>query len=91
MLYACRHEMFPLYKAQRSPTPPAVTEGARQVRDLIRVMGIPEIIIPGVEADDAIGTLATRGIREGFQVAIASPDKVSETEKELLHLLASIC
>lgn len=83
--------MFPLYKAQRSPTPPAVTEGARQVRDLIRVMGIPEIIIPGVEADDAIGTLATRGIREGFQVAIASPDKVSETEKELLHLLASIC
>ena len=78
--------MFPLYKAQRSPTPPAVTEGARQVRDLIRVMGIPEIIIPGVEADDAIGTLATRGIREGFQVAIASPDKVSETEKEKTRL-----
>ena len=69
--------MFPLYKAQRSPTPPAVTEGARQVRDLIRIMGIPEIIIPGVEADDAIGTLAIRGIREGFHVAIASPDKVS--------------
>jgi len=69
--------MFPLYKAQRTPTPPAVTEGARQVRDLIRVMGIPEIIIPGVEADDAIGTLAVRGIREGFHVAIASPDKVS--------------
>ena len=69
--------MFPMYKAQRAPTPPAVTEGAKQVRDLIRVMGIPEIIIPGVEADDAIGTLAMRGIREGFQVAIASPDKVS--------------
>ncbi len=65
-----------MYKAQRAPTPPAVTEGARQVHDLIRVMGIPEIIIPGVEADDAIGTLAMRGIREGFQVAIASPDKV---------------
>ncbi len=74
--------MFPMYKAQRAPTPPAVTEGARQVRDLIRVMGIPEIIIPGVEADDAIGTLALRGIREGFQVAIASPDKVSGKGKE---------
>ncbi|KAL0017941.1 hypothetical protein WJX77_007314 [Trebouxia sp. C0004] len=70
-----RHEMFPLYKAQRTPTPPAVTEGARQVRDLIRIMGIPEIIIPGVEADDAIGTLAIRGLRDGFHVAIASPDK----------------
>ena len=82
LLPACRHEMFPMYKAQRAPTPPAVTEGARQVRDLIRVMGIPEIIIPGVEADDAIGTLAMRGIREGFQVAIASPDKVSKKEKK---------
>ena len=40
-------------------------------------MGLVELGVPGVEADDVIATLATRAKREGFQVAIASPDKVS--------------
>ncbi len=40
-------------------------------------MGLPELRVPGVEADDVIGTVATRAIDAGFHVAIASPDKVS--------------
>ena len=81
--------MYPGYKGQRPPTPPAITEAAKQVRYLIRVMGISEVIVPGVEADDVIGTLAIRGINEGFHVAIASPDKVSQARlhKLTVHLL----
>lgn len=73
----CRHEMYPGYKGQRPPTPEAITEAVKQLRDLIRVMGIREIIVPGIEADDVIGTVANNALEEGLQVAIASPDKVS--------------
>ena len=72
-----RHEMYPGYKGQRPPTPEPITEAVKQLRDLIRVMGIPEIIVPGIEADDVIGTVAVRALKEGLQVVIASPDKVS--------------
>ena len=74
---ACRHEMYPGYKGQRPPTPEPITEAVKQLRDLICVMGIPEIIVPGIEADDVIGTVATRALNEGLQVAVASPDKVN--------------
>lgn len=68
--------MYPGYKGQRPPTPEPITEAVKQLRDLIRIMGIPEVIVPGIEADDVIGTVASRAINEGMQVAIASPDKV---------------
>lgn len=68
--------MYPGYKGQRPPTPDSIKEAVKQLQELIRVMGIPELIVPGIEADDVIGTVATRAIREGMQVAIASPDKV---------------
>lgn len=69
--------MYPGYKGQRPPTPEAITEAVKQLRDLIRVMGIQEIIVPGIEADDVIGTVANNALRQGLQVAIASPDKVN--------------
>lgn len=80
----CRHEMYPGYKGQRPPTPEPITEAVKQLRDLIRVMGIQEIIVPGIEADDVIGTVAKNALKEGLQVAIASPDKVS-TEASMFH------
>lgn len=72
--------MYPGYKGQRPPTPEPIREAVKQLRELIRVMGIPEVIVPGIEADDVIGTLATRAVAEGMQVAIASPDKVGSFE-----------
>ena len=80
----CRHEMYPGYKGQRPPTPEPITEAVKQLRDLIRVMGIQEIIVPGIEADDVIGTVANNALKEGLQVAIASPDKVSP-ETSMFH------
>lgn len=68
--------MYPGYKGQRPPTPEPIKEAVNKLRELIRVMGIPEVIVPGIEADDAIGTVATRAVADGMHVAIASPDKV---------------
>lgn len=76
--------MYPGYKGQRPPTPEPITEAVKQLRDLIRVMGIQEIIVPGIEADDVIGTVANNALKEGLQVAIASPDKVSP-ETSMFH------
>ena len=42
----------------------------------MQVLGLAELRVPGVEADDVIGTVATRAVDAGFHVAIASPDKV---------------
>ena len=42
----------------------------------VQVMGIPVLSVPGVEADDVIGTLAVRAVNEGMQAAIVSSDKV---------------
>ena len=40
-----------------------------------QVLGLPVIRVAGVEADDVIGTVATRAVADGFLVAVASPDK----------------
>ena len=42
----------------------------------VQILGVPVMRVAGVEADDVIGTLATRAHADGFVVAIASPDKV---------------
>ena len=72
----CRHELYAGYKGQRPPTPEPISEALKQLRDLLRVMAIPEIVVPGIEADDVIGTISNRALDQGFQVAVVSPDKV---------------
>jgi DNA polymerase-1 len=70
-----RHELFPGYKGQRPPTPEPISEAVPRLKALLQMAGVPQISAAGVEADDVIGTIAIRGIDEGFVVAIASPDK----------------
>ena len=48
-----------------------------QSHGFTQILGLPVMRVAGVEADDVIGTVATRAREEGFVVAIASPDKVS--------------
>ena len=68
--------MFTEYKANRPRMPDEIRVAAPRIRELLGAMGIPLVSVPGVEADDVIGSLATRAISDGFAVAIASPDKV---------------
>ncbi|KAK9829640.1 hypothetical protein WJX72_007035 [[Myrmecia] bisecta] len=69
------NEIYPGYKGQRPPRPLEIGESLPYIRQMLRLMGVHEVTVNGVEADDVIGTLATRAIHAGMLVAIASPDK----------------
>lgn len=70
-----RHELFKEYKGQRPPMPEEIKDAIPQVEEMLEIMSIPMLRVPGVEADDVIGCLATRAVADGFGVAIVSPDK----------------
>lgn len=63
------------YKANRAPMPPDLVEQVTLVHQACEALGVPVITHEGVEADDVIGTLATRAASSGFDVAIVTGDK----------------
>ena len=70
-----RHEMYADYKATRPPMPDELRPQAEMLPELVRLMGWPVLVVPDVEADDVIGTLAKQGEAEGWQVVISTGDK----------------
>jgi len=70
-----RREIFPEYKANRPPAPQELKNQFRYCREFCRAMGIAEFGSNRFEADDIIGTLATRLRNEGFDITIVSADK----------------
>ncbi|MEX1033950.1 MAG: DNA polymerase I [Cellvibrionaceae bacterium] len=70
-----RDEIFAEYKSHRPPMPDELRSQVQAVHDLICAMGLPLLIIEGVEADDVIGTLACQATREGHHVLISTGDK----------------
>ena len=70
-----RHEMFPDYKATRPPMPDDLRPQAEALPDLVRLMGWPVLVIPQVEADDVIGTLAAMAGEAGWNVVVSTGDK----------------
>ncbi|GMH08690.1 hypothetical protein Nepgr_010530 [Nepenthes gracilis] len=70
-----RHTLYPLYKSNRGPTPDTVVQGLQYLKASIKAMSIKVIEVPGVEADDVIGTLAVRSVEDGYKVRVVSPDK----------------
>ncbi|XP_055801161.1 uncharacterized protein LOC129870405 isoform X2 [Solanum dulcamara] len=70
-----RHNMYPSYKSNRSPTPDTIVQGLQFLKASLKAMSIKVIEVAGVEADDVIGTLAVRSVRAGFKVRVVSPDK----------------
>jgi DNA polymerase-1 len=69
-----RHEKYEAYKANRPAPPDDLISQLGDIRELIRVCGIPLVIMPGFEADDLIGT-AARKFEESCRVFIVTPDK----------------
>jgi len=63
-----RHELFQGYKGQRPDTPEEVRAAIPMVKDILTAMGVAEVCVPGVEADDVIGTLAVRGIEASHAI-----------------------
>ncbi len=70
-----RDEMYPEYKANRPSMPDTLREQIEPLHNVIRAMGLPLISIPGVEADDVIGTLAYQASQQGMPVLISTGDK----------------
>ena len=70
-----RHEMFPDYRATPPPMPDDLRPQAEALPDLVRLMGWPVLVIPQVEADDVIGTLAAMAGEAGWNVVVSTGDK----------------
>lgn len=70
-----RSDIYPEYKANRPPMDEDLAKQIQPAFEAIRLEGIPLLQVPGVEADDTIGTLATKAEKEGFKVVIATGDK----------------
>ncbi|CAK9171218.1 unnamed protein product [Ilex paraguariensis] len=69
-----RHTLYPSYKSNRPPTPDTIVQGLQYLKASIKAMSVRVIEfnlkqVPGVEADDVIGTLAARSVDAGFKYA----------------------
>lgn len=70
-----RDEMFKQYKSHRPPMPDDLRKQIQPLHDIIRALGIPLLVIEGVEADDVIGTLAVAASKANQKVLISTGDK----------------
>ncbi len=70
-----RDEIYPEYKAHRSPMPDDLRSQIEPIHEVVRLMGWRVLDVPGVEADDVIGTLAHIAAQQGIEVIISSGDK----------------
>ena len=70
-----RNEMYSEYKANRPPMPDDLRAQIAPLHEMIRAMGLPLISVPGVEADDVIGTLAEKAGKVPREVVISTSDK----------------
>ncbi len=70
-----RDAIYPEYKAQRSPMPDDLRAQIEPIHEVVRLMGWKVLDVPGVEADDVIGTLAVAGASHEVEVIISSGDK----------------
>ena len=70
-----RDELFADYKSHRPPMPDDLRAQIQPIHDIIDAMGLPRLVIEGVEADDVIGTLALQAAEKGMDVIISTGDK----------------
>ena len=70
-----RDELYPEYKANRAPMPDDLRAQVEPMLAVVEALGFPILRVPGVEADDVIGTLATRAAADGIEVEVSTGDK----------------
>jgi DNA polymerase-1 len=70
-----RNEWYPAYKAQRAPMPEDLVAQIEPIHEVVRLLGWPVLEVPGIEADDVIGTLARVAETSGHRVVISTGDK----------------
>ena len=70
-----RDELYAHYKANRPPMPDDLGRQIEPIHELVRALGLPILEVPGVEADDVIGTLCAQAVTLGFEVTMSTGDK----------------
>lgn len=70
-----RHTAYPLYKANRSAAPELVKAALEPLQEILKAFNIPVIMMPGYEADDVIGSMATQWKGNNTQIFMVTPDK----------------
>ena len=70
-----RHEAYAQYKAQREETPEDIRKAVPIIKDILKAYNIPVLEVSGYEADDVIGTLATKAGEKGMTTYMMTPDK----------------
>jgi len=70
-----RDAIYPAYKAQRAPMPDDLRAQIAPIHEMVRLLGMQVLDVPGVEADDVIGTLAVMAAARGMDVVVSSGDK----------------
>jgi DNA polymerase-1 len=70
-----RHELYPLYKANRSETPEDIILSTPWIKRILEAMHIPVLEVAGWEADDVIGTLSVKATEAGYTTFMVTPDK----------------
>src|SRR5512139_566654 len=70
-----RDDWYPEYKAHRTPMPDDLVRQIEPIHEVVRLLGWPVLEVPGIEADDTIGTLARQAAASGHRVIISTGDK----------------
>lgn len=70
-----RNDLYPEYKANRPPMPDDLRSQIAPLHEIVTAMGLPLLVIEGVEADDVIGTLAQQATNMGIETVISTGDK----------------
>ncbi|MFC3913437.1 DNA polymerase I [Pseudaeromonas sharmana] len=70
-----RHELYAEYKANRAAMPDDLREQVEPIHAIVRAMGLPLLMVTGVEADDVIGTLARQATEQQIDILISTGDK----------------
>ncbi len=70
-----RDEIYPAYKAHRDPMPEDLRSQIEPIHEVVRLLGWSVLDVPGVEADDVIGTLCVTAAKQGIEVIVSSGDK----------------
>lgn len=70
-----RHHIYEEYKATREKMPEELAEQLPRLDEVLQVLNIPKLILPGYEADDIVGTVAAQAEQEGYEVFLVTGDK----------------
>jgi DNA polymerase-1 len=83
-----RHEAYEGYKAGRAPTPEDFPRQLALIKELVDLLGLARLEVPGYEADDVLASLAKKAEKEGYEVRILTADRdLHQLLSDRIHVL----